>query len=87
MAGTSEGNKKAAQTTKLRHGQDFYKKAGAKSWENPNRSRKTGFALNPELAREAGRKGGLKQKVEYEEEDPKKVIDFLTKEIGASESQ
>ncbi len=65
MPGTTEGARKAAQTNKQRHGADFYKKIGSRSWKDPKRSRKTGFALNLDLAREAGRKGGLKTKDEY----------------------
>lgn len=65
MAGTKEGAQKAAQTNKKKYGDDFYANIGSKSWQNPERSRKTGFALNPELAIEAGRKGGKKTKDDY----------------------
>lgn len=62
MSGTSEGNKKGAVTAKQRYGADFHKKTGSKSWQDPNRSHEHGFALNKSLAKEAGRKGGLKNK-------------------------
>lgn len=55
MAGTLEGGKKCAETNKRRYGDDWYAKIGAIG------GRKTGmkgFALNRELARTAGRKGG-----------------------------
>ena len=65
MAGNREGALKAAQTNKQNHGSDFYKKIGSKSWSNPDRSRVTGFALDPKLAVEAGRKGGKKTKSDY----------------------
>lgn len=55
MAGTKAGGVKAGKTNKERHGEDFYKTIGARG------GRKTGpkgFALNRELARTAGAKGG-----------------------------
>lgn len=51
-----------SETTKFRHGDDFHRVNGAKSWKDPNRSRLVGFAAHPELAAEAGRKGGLNKK-------------------------
>lgn len=66
MAGTKEGSRKAAKTNKERYGDDFYSKIGTKSWKNPNRSRKTGFALlSRETVAELGRKGGKKTKDDY----------------------
>lgn len=59
MAGTVEGGKKAAMTNKLRHGEDFFARIGQKGGRI---SRTGGFAANRELAREAGRKGGLKSR-------------------------
>jgi general stress protein YciG len=56
MAGTKAGGVKAAQTNKTKHGSDFYAKIGAKGGKM---GRTGGFAANPELARIAGRKGGL----------------------------
>lgn len=55
MAGTVHGGQKAANTNKERYGKEFYVKIGAAGGK---KSRGGGFAANPELAREAGRKGG-----------------------------
>ena len=55
MAGTREGGLKAAQTNKLKHGADFYRKIGTTGGRNGNTG---GFAVNRELARIAGEKGG-----------------------------
>lgn len=57
MAGTKAGGEKAKLTNKEKHGDDFYAKIGAKGGRV---SKRGGFASNPELARIAGRKGGLK---------------------------
>lgn len=59
MAGTKKGGQKAAETNKERYGSDFYKKIGKVGGQ---KSTTGGFAANPELAREAGRKGGKKSK-------------------------
>jgi general stress protein YciG len=59
MAGTKQGGQKAAQTNKERYGTDFYRKIGQVGGK---KSTTGGFAANPELAREAGRKGGRKSK-------------------------
>ena len=56
MAGTIEGGKKASATNREKYGQDFYKMIGVKGGRNGHTG---GFAGNPELARIAGRKGGL----------------------------
>lgn len=56
MPGTKSGGAKAAATNKRIHGSDFYAKIGRKGGKNGHTG---GFAANPELAREAGRKGGL----------------------------
>ena len=50
---------KHVQTTYERHGKDFYKKIGAIGGHN---SHKGGFQEGSELAKEAGRKGGLKSR-------------------------
>ncbi len=55
MSGTKQGGIKAAETNKSRYGKNFYKKIGAVGGK---KSTTGGFAANPELAREAGRKGG-----------------------------
>lgn len=59
MAGTKAGGKKAAETNRRIHGKDFYARIGAKGGRNGNTG---GFASNPELAKEAGRKGGKASK-------------------------
>lgn len=56
MAGTKAGGRKAAASNYKKHGKDFYKRIGAKGGANGHTG---GFAANPELARAAGRKGGL----------------------------
>ena len=56
MAGTKAGGLKAAATNIERHGKDFYKEVGRKGGKNGTTG---GFAANPELAKIAGRKGGL----------------------------
>ena len=60
MPGTKAGGKRAAQTNKERHGEDFYQRIGKlsnASWEKNGRKPR-GFAANPELASLAGKKGG-----------------------------
>ena len=64
MPGSKIGGKRAAQTNKERHGEDFYQRIGKLSnagWEKNGRKPR-GFAANPELARVAGRRGGLKSR-------------------------
>ena len=56
MAGTREGGKRAAAKNKQLHGQDFYARIGAKGGRKGTTG---GFYANRELARAAGRKGGL----------------------------
>ena len=55
MSGTKAGGQKAAATNKAKYGKDFYAEIGRKGGKNGHTG---GFAANPELAREAGRKGG-----------------------------
>jgi hypothetical protein len=55
MSGTVSGGRKAAATNKQRYGDSFYRIMGRKGGTI---SRGGGFAANPELASEAGRKGG-----------------------------
>lgn len=59
MAGTKEGGKKAAATNKAKHGSDFYAAIGRKGGKNGHTG---GFAANHDLARIAGRKGGMKSR-------------------------
>ena len=56
MAGTALGGRKAAATNRLLYGSDFYAVIGRKGGKL---SKGGGFKDNPELARAAGRKGGL----------------------------
>ena len=56
MAGTKAGGIKARNTNKERHGADYYQRIGAIGGRNGHTG---GFAANRELARIAGRKGGL----------------------------
>lgn len=66
MAGTREGGRAAAETIKLAHGDDFYRRIGSKGGKRGKKDGAIkGFAANPELARRAGAKGGrISRKVE-----------------------
>lgn len=66
MPGTKEGARKAAETTKRRYGDDFYKDIGAVGGKNGNTG---GFYANRELARIAGAKGGRKSRRRKEKKD------------------
>lgn len=55
MPGTKAGGEKAAATNMKKYGSDFYAEIGRKGGRNGHTG---GFFANPELAREAGRKGG-----------------------------
>lgn len=61
MPGTAAGGKKAAATNKQRYGLDFYVTLG-RAGGNAPKTKPSGFAANPDLAREAGRKGGSKSR-------------------------
>lgn len=56
MAGTKAGGRKCRDTNLRKYGADYYKRMGSKGgkWCGPK-----GFALDPERAKTAGRKGGL----------------------------
>lgn len=56
MPGTKKGGLKAAQKNRLLHGEDFYARIGAIGGRKGTTG---GFAANRELARIAGRKGGM----------------------------
>jgi general stress protein YciG len=55
MSGNVIGGRKAAITNKLKHGEDFYGKIGAKGGKLGHTG---GFYANRELARRAGTIGG-----------------------------
>lgn len=59
MSGTTKSGKAAEKTNKKRHGADFYKVIGALGGRQ---STTGGFYGNRELARRAGRLGGLKSR-------------------------
>jgi hypothetical protein len=56
MAGTVKGGKRAAQTNISKYGRDFYARIGAMGGQKGHTG---GFYANRDLARKAGRKGGL----------------------------
>ena len=64
MAGTKAGGQKAASTNKTKYGKDFYAEIGRKGGKNGHTG---GFAANPELAKIAGAKGGIKFKPDLPE--------------------
>lgn len=55
MSGTKAGGLKAARTNMLKYGKNFYSIQGRKGGKATGMK---GFALNPELAKVAGAKGG-----------------------------
>lgn len=59
MAGTKEGSLKSKKKIIELYGEDFYKKIGQKGGSN---GKTGGFSKDRELARRAGRIGGLKSK-------------------------
>lgn len=59
MPGSRSGGLKAAATNKARHGRGFYSRIGRIGGRNGHTG---GFYANRDLAREAGRKGGLKSR-------------------------
>lgn len=59
MAGTRRGGIAAAITNKQRYGSNFYQTIGR---IGGRKSTGGGFAKNPELAREAGKKGGQRSR-------------------------
>lgn len=65
MSGTKVGGIKARETNYMINGQDFYKRIGAKG--GSVRGIAKGFAKNIELAKIAGRKGGLISRREHKQ--------------------
>jgi hypothetical protein len=59
IAGTKSGGEQAAKTNKERHGDDFYKKIGAKGGKL---GKTGGFYANSERASIAGQIGGTKSR-------------------------
>lgn len=59
MAGSKMGGRKAAKTNVTKHGADFYARIGRIGGQ---RGRTGGFYANRELARKAGRLGGLRSR-------------------------
>ena len=59
MAGNRVGGLKAGVTNKQKYGEDFYRRIGATGGK---KSRGGGFAQDSDLARLAGRLGGLKSR-------------------------
>lgn len=59
MAGTKQGGRKTASIMYEKYGSDFYRNIGRKGGKNGHMK---GFALNTELAKVAGRKGGQKSR-------------------------
>lgn len=55
MAGTKLGAQRAAETNKVKYGEDYYGRIGALGGK---KGRTGGFFANRELAATAGRKGG-----------------------------
>lgn len=77
MAGTRRGGLKAGETNKKLYGEGFYPTIGALGGK---KSRGGGFAKNPELAREAGRKGGFvsKRRSKIEDRELRRELDLYT---------
>lgn len=65
MAGTKLGGKRAAATNIRKYGPDYYARIGAKGGKNGHTG---GFYANRELARTAGRLGGLRSRYEIQKE-------------------
>ena len=61
MSGTKLGGEKAAMKNKEKYGEDFYKRIGAKGGAKSHPETRP-FFVDPEKAREAGKKGGLKSR-------------------------
>lgn len=85
MAGTKEGGLKAAKTNYKKYGKDFYVKNGAIGGRHGHTG---GFAYDINLAKEAGRKGGLKSKrgnAEKTYKQAEEIKKLLNKGLSAKE--
>lgn len=82
MAGTKAGGYKACATNKRKYGDDWYAKIGK---IGGSKTGLKGFALNNELAKSAGRKGGLKSKRGLSRRNPDGTIyhsyDYIRKHM------
>lgn len=81
MSGTLAGGRKARDTNYKLHGKDFYKRIGSIGGQAPTTKPK-GFAANPALAREAGRKGGKISRRGPTKDDIDKIEEELEKASG-----
>lgn len=57
MSGSREGGRKAAATNKAKYGKDFYANIGRKGGRKSHPETRY-FAMHPEVAKNAGAKGG-----------------------------
>lgn len=57
MSGSREGGRKAAETNKKKYGKDFYANIGRKGGRKSHPETRY-FAMHPEVAKNAGAKGG-----------------------------
>ena len=75
MAGTKEGSKKALETIRQRHGENFFKNIGYLGGtsiinKDPETGKaRKGFAISGK-ASEAGKKGGLSKRKKYAVDKP-----------------
>lgn len=61
MSGSREGGRKAAATNKKKYGKDFYANIGRKGGRKSHPETRY-FAMHPEVAKNAGAKGGRTSK-------------------------
>ena len=71
MAGTKAGGMKAAKTNLKKYGLDFYRNIGSMGGRN---GKSGGFAVNHELARIAGAKGGRMSRRSKAPKEPKEYV-------------
>lgn len=57
MSGSRDGGRKAAETNKKKYGKDFYANIGRKGGKKSHPETRY-FAMHPEVAKNAGAKGG-----------------------------
>ena len=61
MSGSRDGGRKAAETNKKKYGKDFYANIGRKGGSKSHPETRY-FAMHPEVAKNAGAKGGKRSK-------------------------